>query len=110
MGTLIEKWFGFSQIREELEARISGLENENTELENRNDKLFAEKEYLAAETSGLKDANNQLRQKNDKLFTTKDKLTKVNAELKTEKENLNNQLNASQKQVKELEQSQQVLK
>ncbi len=56
MGRLIEKWFGFSQIREELEARISGLENENTEL-------LREREYLAAETSELKDANNQLRQK-----------------------------------------------
>ncbi|EJB53053.1 hypothetical protein HPHPM2_0129 [Helicobacter pylori Hp M2] len=32
MGTLIEKWFGFSQIREELEARIGELEDENTEL------------------------------------------------------------------------------
>lgn len=32
MGTLIEKWFGFSQIREELEARISELENEKAEL------------------------------------------------------------------------------
>lgn len=28
MGTLIEKWFGFSQIREELEARIGELEDE----------------------------------------------------------------------------------
>ncbi|MCQ2773573.1 hypothetical protein JT235_02260 [Helicobacter pylori] len=32
MGRLIEKWFGFSQIREELEARIGELENENAEL------------------------------------------------------------------------------
>nr|WP_181328926.1 hypothetical protein [Helicobacter pylori] len=31
MGTFIEKWFSFYQIREELEARISGLENEKTE-------------------------------------------------------------------------------
>ncbi|MCQ2625184.1 hypothetical protein JT082_01805 [Helicobacter pylori] len=38
------------------------------------------------------------------------KVQEENADLKTEKENLNNQLNASQKQVKELEQSQQVLK
>ncbi len=30
MGTLIEKWFGFYQVREELEARISGLENEKS--------------------------------------------------------------------------------
>ncbi len=32
MGTFIEKCFGFYQIREELEARISELENENDEL------------------------------------------------------------------------------
>ncbi len=32
MGTLIEKWFGFSQVREELEARIGELEDENAEL------------------------------------------------------------------------------
>ncbi|EMH48511.1 hypothetical protein HMPREF1437_00489 [Helicobacter pylori HP116Bi] len=32
MGGLIEKWFGFSQIREELEVRIGELENENAEL------------------------------------------------------------------------------
>ncbi|MCQ2902426.1 hypothetical protein JT166_03310 [Helicobacter pylori] len=38
------------------------------------------------------------------------KVQEENAELKTEKEKLNNQLNASQKQAKELEQSQQVLK
>ncbi len=74
MGTLIEKWFGFYQTREELEARISGLENEKAEL-------FAENEKLAIGTSELKGANNQLRQKNDKLFTTKEKLTKANTEL-----------------------------
>ncbi|GAA8039421.1 hypothetical protein HpCS9_07770 [Helicobacter pylori] len=55
MGTFIEKCFGFYQVRKELEARISGLENENTEL-------LREKEYLVAETSELKDANNQLQQ------------------------------------------------
>ncbi len=32
MGTFMEKCFGFSPIREELEARISGLEDENAEL------------------------------------------------------------------------------
>ncbi|RVZ13383.1 hypothetical protein EC527_00855 [Helicobacter pylori] len=60
MGTLIEKWFGFSQIREELEARIGELENENAELENRNDKLFAEKENLATKISELENSNDQL--------------------------------------------------
>ncbi|GAA8469890.1 hypothetical protein HpNP8_00650 [Helicobacter pylori] len=64
MGTLMEKCFGFYQVRKELEARISGLEN----------------------------ANNQLRQKNNKLFTTKEKLTKANTELKTENDKLNHQV------------------
>ncbi len=44
MGTLIEKWFGFSQIREELEARIGELEDENTDLANRNAELSKEQE------------------------------------------------------------------
>ncbi|GAA8618943.1 hypothetical protein HpBT320_05930 [Helicobacter pylori] len=46
MGTFIEKCFGFYQVREELEARISELEDENenlavkiSELENFNDQL-----------------------------------------------------------------------
>ncbi len=56
MGTLIEKWFGFYQIREELEARIGELEDENAELLRKKNDLFVE-------TSELKDANNQLRQK-----------------------------------------------
>ncbi|MCQ2750237.1 hypothetical protein JT215_00935 [Helicobacter pylori] len=57
MGRLIEKWFGFSQIREELEARIGELENENAELENRNDKLSKENENLSVKISGLENAN-----------------------------------------------------
>ncbi len=60
MGTFIEKCFGFSQIKEELEARIGELEDENAELENRNDKLFAEKENLATKISGLENSNDQL--------------------------------------------------
>ncbi|EMH23807.1 M protein repeat protein [Helicobacter pylori GAM263BFi] len=81
MGMFIEKWFGFSQIREELEARIGELENENAEL-------LREKENLFVETSELKDANDQLRQKNNKLFITKDNLTKANAALTTENDKL----------------------
>ncbi|MCQ2744844.1 hypothetical protein JT108_04970 [Helicobacter pylori] len=46
MGRLIEKWFGFSQIREELEARIGELENENAEL-------LRENENLAVNIRGL---------------------------------------------------------
>ncbi|GAA7830127.1 hypothetical protein HpCOL21_12530 [Helicobacter pylori] len=32
MRAFIEKYFGFYQVREELEARISELEDENAEL------------------------------------------------------------------------------
>ncbi len=46
MGTFIEKCFGFYQIREELEARISELEDEN--------------ENLAVKISGLENSNDQL--------------------------------------------------
>ncbi|NHA98860.1 transcriptional regulator [Helicobacter pylori] len=81
MGTLIEKWFGFSQIREELEARIGELENENAEL-------LREREYLAAETSELKDANNQLRQSlensNAQLAQAKEKIATEKSELERE--------------------------
>ncbi|GAA8351893.1 hypothetical protein KH0195_05340 [Helicobacter pylori] len=81
MGRLIEKWFGFSQIREELEARIGGLENENAEL-------LREREYLAAETSGLKDANNQLRQalgtSNAQLAQAKENIAEEKTELERE--------------------------
>ncbi len=34
MGTFIEKCFGFYQVREELETRISELEDENENLTN----------------------------------------------------------------------------
>ncbi|MFP6160146.1 transcriptional regulator [Helicobacter pylori] len=81
MGTLIEKWFGFSQIREELEARIGELEDKNTEL-------LREREYLAAETSELKDANNQLRQalenSNAQLAQAKEKIAIEKTELERE--------------------------
>ncbi|GAA8305537.1 hypothetical protein HpNP137_00360 [Helicobacter pylori] len=78
MGTFIEKCFGFYQVRKELEARISGLENENTEL-------LREKEYLVAETSELKDANNQLRQalgtSNAQLAQAKENIAEEKTEL-----------------------------
>ncbi|WP_198515721.1 transcriptional regulator [Helicobacter pylori] len=76
MGTLIEKWFGFYQIREELEARIGELEDENTEL-------LREREYLAAETSELKDANNQLWQAKEKIAIEKTELEREIACLKS---------------------------
>nr|WP_240329119.1 hypothetical protein [Helicobacter pylori] len=65
---------------------------------------------LSAEKENLTKEKTDLTEKNKALTTDKDNLTKANTELKTEKENLTNQLNASQKQVKELEQSQQALK
>ncbi len=46
MGTFIEKCFGFYQVREELEVRISELEDEN--------------ENLAVKISGLENSNDQL--------------------------------------------------
>ncbi|GAA8431435.1 hypothetical protein Hpkin81_02160 [Helicobacter pylori] len=63
MGTLIEKWFGFSQIREELEARIGELEDENAELFTTKDKLTKE--------------NTELAYKNNKLFQRKQKNQRV---------------------------------
>ncbi len=103
MGTFMEKCFDFYQVRKELEARISGLENEKAELS---------KENLAVKISRLKNSNDQLLQSKEKLtkerhklVIEKENLAKANTKLKTEKENINNQLNASQKQVKELEQS-----
>ncbi|WQV70363.1 transcriptional regulator [Helicobacter pylori] len=81
MGTLIEKWFGFSQIREELEARIGELEDKNAEL-------LREKNDLFVETSGLKDANNQLRQSlensNAQLAQAKEKIAIEKTELERE--------------------------
>ncbi|WRA91005.1 hypothetical protein E5L41_00290 [Helicobacter pylori] len=81
MGTFIEKCFGFYQVREELEARISELEDEKENLTNENTRLLASKEWLIKE----------------------------NAELLRDKDNLNNQLDASQMQVNALKNSYQVL-
>ncbi|GAA9150870.1 hypothetical protein BTM352_11120 [Helicobacter pylori] len=140
MGTFIEKCFGFyqvRQVREELEARISELEDENenlavkiSELENSNDQLWQAREKLKTEKENL---NNQLDvsqkrvnalknshqvleneraellKEKDKLTTEKTELTEKNKTLTTEKENLNNQLNVSQKRVNALKNSHQVL-
>ncbi|MCQ2803236.1 hypothetical protein JT234_01330 [Helicobacter pylori] len=66
------------------------------EVQEENAKLNRDKNDLARERDKLADQNKA-------LTTDKERLTK-------EKDNLNDQLNASQKQVKALEQSQQVLK
>ncbi|WP_164865919.1 hypothetical protein [Helicobacter pylori] len=52
----------------------------------------------------------EVQEENAKLKEENTKLNRERTDLITEKDNLTNQLNASQKQVKELEQSQQVLK
>ncbi len=39
MGTFMEKCFGFYQVRKELEARISELEDENAELSKEKENL-----------------------------------------------------------------------
>ncbi len=65
MGTFIEKCLGFyqvRQVREELGARISELEDEN--------------ENLAVKISGSENSNNQLWQAREKLKTEKNRIVK----------------------------------
>ncbi|GAA8460461.1 hypothetical protein FIM45_00300 [Helicobacter pylori] len=71
MGTFIEKCFGFYQVREELEARISELEDEN--------------KNLAVKISGLENSNDQLWQAREKLKTENQKLTTEKEKLTKEK-------------------------
>ncbi len=104
MGTFIEKCFGFYQVRKELEARISVLENEKAEL-------LIEKEKLAVKISGLENSNDQLRQAKEKLTKEKaelskekENLTKANTELKTENDKLNHQVIALTKEQDSLKQ------
>ncbi len=110
MGTFIEKCFGFYQVREELEARISELEDENENLTNENTRLLASKEWLttkenaellrekeqltkenenlAVKISELENSNDQLWQAKDNLTKEKTELTEKNKTLTTEKDNL----------------------
>ncbi len=53
MGTFIEKCFGFYQVREELEACISELEDENENLTDENTRLLASKEWLIKEKNRI---------------------------------------------------------
>ncbi len=69
MGTFIEKYFDFYQVREELEARISELEYEN--------------ENLAVKISGLENSNNQLLQAKEKIAEEKTEMEKEMARLKS---------------------------
>ncbi len=55
--------FCLSSTREKLEVRIGKLENENTELAYKNNKLFKENEKI----SGLENTNDQLWQAKEKL-------------------------------------------
>ncbi len=93
MGTFIEKCFGFyqvRQVREELEARISELEDENENLTNENTRLLASKEWLTTK-------------ENAELLREKDNLVKANAELKKENDKLNHQIIALAKEQDSLE-------
>ncbi|GAA9180667.1 hypothetical protein HpHA190_04190 [Helicobacter pylori] len=93
MGTFIEKCFGFyqvRQVREELEARISELEDENENLTDENTRLLASKEWPTKE--------------NAELLREKDNLVKANAELKTENDKLNHQIIALTKEQDSLKQ------
>ncbi|GAA8026825.1 hypothetical protein JP0077_03970 [Helicobacter pylori] len=90
MGTFIEKCFGFYQVREELEARISELEDENENLTDENTRLLASKEWPTKE--------------NAELLREKDNLTKANAELKRENDKLNHQIIALTKEQDSLKQ------
>ncbi|GAA7638029.1 hypothetical protein JP0138_01880 [Helicobacter pylori] len=78
MGTFIEKCFGFYQVMEELEARISELKDENENLTDENTRLLASKEWPTKE--------------NAELLREKDNLVKANAELKKENDKLNHQV------------------
>ncbi len=71
---------------------------------------FQEKYTKPTETIELTEKNKALTTEKDNLTKERTELTEKNQKLTAEKENLTNQLNASQKQVKALEQSQQVLK
>lgn len=70
MGTLMEKCFGFYQVREELEARISGLEDKKAEL-------LKEKEKLSVKINGLENSNDQLWQAKEKLTKEKPSYQKI---------------------------------
>ncbi|WQV52326.1 hypothetical protein KVL88_00290 [Helicobacter pylori] len=82
---------------------MKDLQDSQQVLENENAELSKEKENLTKEKTDLTE-------KNKNLTTEKNELTNKITGLSAEKDNLTNQLNASQKQVKELEQSQQVLR
>ncbi|MCQ2872560.1 transcriptional regulator [Helicobacter pylori] len=89
MGTLIEKWFGFSQIREELEARIGELEDENAELFTTKDKLTKEKTELEREIARLKslegmEAKSDLDLHNRRLASANQDLKRQNRKLEEE--------------------------
>ncbi|GAA9286069.1 hypothetical protein TH0233_08300 [Helicobacter pylori] len=93
MGTFIKKCFGFYQVREvreELEARISELEDENENLTDENTRLLASKEWPTKE--------------NAELLREKDNLTNENAELKKENDKLNHQIIALTKEQDSLKQ------
>ncbi len=78
MGTLMEKWFGFYLVREELEARISGLENEKTKLEREMVRLKSlegiDKSELDLQNMRFASENRKLKEEN---ITLKKQLSKL---------------------------------
>ncbi|GAA7029710.1 hypothetical protein HpCHC93_03700 [Helicobacter pylori] len=104
MGRLIEKWFGFSQIREELEARIGELENSNAQLVQAKEKIAIEKTDLEREIARLKSLedmeaksdldldNRSLASANQDLKRQNRKLEEENIALKERVNDLNEQL------------------
>ncbi len=96
--------------------QVNALKNSHQVLEKEKAELLKEKDNLTKEKTELTTEKDNLTKEKTELTTEKDNLTKANADLTeknktltTEKENLNNQLNASQKQVNALKNSQQVL-
>ncbi|WP_137296838.1 hypothetical protein [Helicobacter pylori] len=74
MGTFIEKCFGFYQVRKELEACISGLENSN-------DQLWQAKEKPTKENAELKTENDKLNHQVIALTKEQDSLKQERVQL-----------------------------
>ncbi len=83
MKTFIEKCFGFYQVREELEAQISELEDENTELLREKDNLTKANENLFVKISELENSNDQLCQAREKIAEEKTEMEREMARLKS---------------------------
>ncbi|MFP6190650.1 hypothetical protein ACLGC1_00210 [Helicobacter pylori] len=92
-----------------LEQSQQVLQNEKADLTNENTKLKNEKTDLTNKITGLSKEKDELTDRNKNLTTEKTELNNKITGLATEKENLTKDKAELQKQVKALEQSQQVL-